>query len=334
MLKFRRRRTFRRKSSSYRSRRRILSRKKIKNLAKLVKQYSLPTKLKIIGMKESKSLVLRVVEKYESPSSKSDSTNYYQILLDPTRSPDLDKVKKICTYKGTNYKRFIYDYMKISQIVIVIRPIYTSGPSAPYSDKITEGTHNIPISTPIYGYYTVKNPPCFTTDDTITKDSWSSNPNVTLINQEGRHKTLFSFPYNTPITLGLKANYFRTNSNPFIVVPNPYIDLQNAITLGVPQIYKPFTYEDVDPKANLHENDESIEEGNEENNIYNEEKEEKENDFDSINEYGMIYDKDIKVDIDALDESSYYGNYGRVVLVSQLDYKFTVEILYKAKFYR
>ena len=319
---------------SYKSKRLLLQKKKLRNIVRLIKSYSLPTKIKLLGMKEKKNLVLRCVQTFTPEKGKNDTNYYYQILLDPTLSSDINKVKTQATLLNTNYKKFIYDYMKISNIVIVIRPFYTQGPTAPYPDAPATNSTNVPISSPIYGYYTLKMPPALSGDADGTKkanaQSFSIRPNPDYIKSEGMEKSLFSFPYNTPVTLALRSIYYRSNSNPFFVIPNPYVDLQCAYTFtNGNELYEPF--------RSIHKKvDKNIEEKSEEKiEKYESDSESKEDDDKSQceNTFGANVDG-TTIEVDGLNETNYFGNYGRVVLVSKVPYSFTAEIIYKATFLR
>lgn len=314
-------------------------RKGIKSLiraSKIIKKYSLPTSKKLIGMSEKKHLLLRVNYDFQKASfSASAEESTFQIILDPTLSRDMAKVFELrpITYKEknknptTNDMRFFkYDYMKVKNIIVVIRPVVATPNTSINSEATsifspTDKLRAYP-ATPIYGYYTLKNPVCVgQEEDEAASAQYSVNPAVDRINIEGNCKTLFSFPSNKPITLVLNSLKFRTNALGPIVSANKLIDIQNlsATSNTGNKMYVPFKYD-----YTYYTNPRFCDEENEENIC----------EFNNSNDEEFVGASANGVSIPSVNEQEFTLFFGRIVLRAQNNYQFSIEVIYDCDFYR
>ena len=334
-------------------------RKMIKSLsraARLVKRYSLPTTQKLIGMSEKKHLILRTIldSKNAMKGSSDKDTNQYdfQILLDPMQSPDISKVFRTTSIialdkdnkqQSVTFNLFKYDYMRIKNVLIVIRPITSTPNMTNALEYGNKNSINAYVTTPIYGYYTLKFPKCLSlSNEDEIKSSYSIYPPSKFINQEGCDKTLFTIPANKPITLVLNSLKMRSSSVGPIILGKKLIDLQNITSTNhsTDQNYNPYNlsyaWENITYTNNLNKNlKENLNDNLNEKEINNEIEEYEKEDYncnsDEINNFGVNAGD---VDFAATDETESILNLGRVVLRAQFPYQFTVEILYDCDFYR
>ena len=121
-FRLRRRRYGRRLKLSRRSillRRRLLIRKRIK---RFVNKMGYPSYVKMMGMTESKSLLLRKTLALNTPYTIQESdgnpgTNIYQIILNPLECPNINKVFTEMGFQGSNNdelnKNELKDYLDI-----------------------------------------------------------------------------------------------------------------------------------------------------------------------------------------------------------------------------
>ena len=278
-------------------------------------------------MSERKHLILRTVQTFSNSMHGSDAGNgyfTYQILLDPMNSPDIAKVFQSYNLGGKAISYFKYDYVRIKNVVIVIRPIL----GIP-TDNIVSATSPVAQqqpSTPIYGYYTLKLPICLNADEkNKVSEAYGITPDGTRIKIEGKHKSTFSFPSGKSISLVLNSLKSRTNAAPCVILNRKLYDMQNLATnlsYGN-QIYNPFDLDHIGYQLEQ----ESLEDSKSEEMLKN--KNDNSEDFNQFNAEAQT-----GVTVDAVDEKSYNYFFGRVVLVAQKPYQFTVEVLYDCDFYR
>lgn len=331
---------FSKKSGLY-LRRKSKSKKSILYAKRLIRKYSLPTTIKNIGMSEKKTYVLRVIQPYSNEMGRGDANHYvYQIILDPTLSPDFEKLYRKESYtiratvdkevqnKDINFNLFKYDYLRINKILVVLRPIMST-PNANI-ESVPVGaddlkTQQYPAS-PIFGYYTLKNPLVF--DDEIAANistTYGINPQYDKICLEGKNKQVFSFPSNKSLTLNLNTIKFRCNNLSPCVLGNKLWDTQN---IG-PCQYTENNYYSIFGQSLVRQSN---------RNGYDEESTQ---DQTQENNSEMSDDEQMRgaaisngIDVDAVDQKSYSLNAGRIVLVSKNPYKFTYEIYYHVSCYR
>lgn len=316
-------------------RRKLKSRRSLLYAKRLIRKYSLPTAIKNIGMSEKKSYVFRVIQPYTNNMAASTQGGHYvyQLVLDPSLSPDFSKLydNQNITYKdGSNkdhaedVKIFKYDYLKINKILIVIRPV--QGMPTSNINTNPDGINTILQQQPsslVYGYYTLKNP--FIMDGQANNAilaAFSNNPSYDSIKYEGKNKQVFSFPSNKSLTLNLNSVKWRCNSLSPCVLGNKLWDTQNIAPCQYTQnnyfsiFNEPIVRTNLNDDTNDSENSENIEYKNSE-------------------DYEMRGDAEPNgITVDALNQKAYNINAGRVVLISQIPYKFTYEIYYHVSCYR
>ena len=237
----------------------MLIRKKIK---KFVNKMGYPSYVKMIGMTESKKLLLRKTLLLDTPSSSNNSkTNAFQILLNPLECPNISKIFKTLSFKvkdnegkdkdQTFGRIFKYDYIRIKSIFISIKPaqnVSINSGNQTGTDLYT-GYGDSPISN-VYAYFTYKYPMLSPNDITATiENMYGTNPNIDRIVQEGKLKNTYSWPSNKSMTISINKLMYRVNSEPFKLCTNGPFDLQylNKLCTSTEGIYDPFEYSnDVD----------------------------------------------------------------------------------------
>ena len=323
---FKKRRIFRSKRLINRRRRKAI--KSLLRSKKLIKKYSLPTRVKLVGMSEKKHLIIRSVQKYSVGMAGNNGKFLYQILLDPLSSPDITKVFEQSATNGRNFQYFNYDYMRVKNIVIVLRPAMglPSSNITTIQNPAAQDMQQEP-STPIYGYYTLKMPMLTNNDLPANVDQmFSIQPIEARINLEGQFKSTFSFPSTQSVTLVLNSIKTRISETDSFIFSNKLIDLQNIgrSNPNVGNFFNPFSRQT--RNAEYSEESDNSEDNNNETKFKDIETEENVNDFSAQNNDG--------INITAVNEKSSLLNFGRVILVSEKNYKFTAEIIYDCDFYR
>ena len=243
---FRRRygRRYRRRYSSKRARlirKRMMIRRKIK---KFVSRMGYPSYVKMIGMTESKKLLLRktlMLNSEYSVDSNDSKVNAFQIVLNPLECPNVNKVFTSMSFKGVEVQTesgktdektfnrvFRYDYIRIKNIFISIKPaqnVSTSSGNQGGTD-LYSNYGDSPISN-VYAYFSYKNP-LLSPDDNeeIIRDMYGTNPNIDRIKLEGKLKNLYSWPSNKPMTISVNKLMYRVNTEPYKICTNTPFDLQ------------------------------------------------------------------------------------------------------------
>ena len=327
---FKKRRLFRSRRMINRRRRKAI--KSLLKSKKLIKKYSLPTKVKLIGMSEKKHLIIRTVQKYSvgmSPDANNEKF-VYQILLDPLSSPDITKVTEDLNIGGVGVTYFSYDYMRVRSIVIVIRPVMGL-PSTNITTIANPGAQDMQQepSTPIYGYYTLKLPLLLNNDNGAAVDrAFSIQPEYNRLKLEGSNKSTFSFPSTQSVSLVLNSLKTRITENDAFVFSNKLIALQyiSRSNTSANNFFNPF--ERAYRRCKTNElNSEDSDDGNiNETRFKDSEEREDNNNFYATNTGN--------IDVPSIDVQSSLLNFGRIVLVSEKNYKFTAEIIYDCDFYR
>lgn len=325
----RRYRRFRLTRRSRLLRRRLLIRKKIK---KFVNKMGYPSYVKMIGMTESKRLLLRRTLLLTAPSSTNSknnpATNTFQIVLNPLECPDISKAFGSVDFEGeipqgqtSGYKYFgrvfKYDYLRIKNIFISIKPaqnVSTNSGNAQGTD-LYNGTDDSPISN-VYAYFTYRYPILSPDDkDETIKKMYGTNPNVDRIIQEGKLKNTYTWPSNKSMTISINKLMYRVNSEPFKLCTNSPFDITYLKTLSDEKqgVYDPFNFFDVENNNN--------DENNKGNNYY------EDDDDDDENQHDMI--RTNYEDIPDLQSTVKYNLFfGRLVIVSPKNLRFTTEICY------
>ena len=316
-------------------RRRALLRKRIK---RFVNKMGYPTYVKMVGMTESKKLLLRKTLTLDAPYSTHGNTNIFQIILDPLECPNISKA--FATIKTIQHKKnetddktedvkvnryFKYDYMRIKNIFISIRPAQTVSTTNGKDDNLENlygGNGDTPISN-VYAYFTYKFPEVLTTDPTSWIETmYGTNPFYYRIDSEGKTKNTYSWPSNKPITISLNKLMYRVNTVPHKIFSNSPLDLQYLKRVskeGNDKVFNPFGY--------------SIKEGNGFDSTQKSYKDEsiEEYDDDDDRQYQASYTPDEEenaMDIPDLQNALQDIFFGRLVIVSPKKVRFTVEICY------
>lgn len=326
----RRRRYYGRKYKGRRSRlliRRALIRKKIK---RFVNKMGYPSYVKMIGMTESKKLLLRKTLMLNAPfSSDNNKTNAFQIVLNPLECPNISKVFKGLKFSVKHGKDdfvdrtftrvFKYDYLRIKNIFISIKPAQnvsnnSGNVNSDNTNDFYDSDGDSPISN-VYAYFTYRYPMLSPDDINETiENMYGTNPNIERIIQEGKLKNTYSWPSNKPMTISINKLMYRVNTEPFKLCSNTPFDLQhlNKLCKNEEGIYDPFKYnEDLDDGADSDSegNDDSGKDPNNKGADYND------------NPYGNVTVPDLQT-------FDYNLFFGRLVIVSPKHVRFTAEICY------
>lgn len=330
----RRRRYYGRRYKARRTRlliRRALIRKKIK---RFVNKMGYPSYVKMIGMTESKKLLLRKTLMLNAPfSTDNNKTNAFQIVLNPLECPNISKIFKSLNFSviidkdGKKEKQdrvftrvFKYDYLRIKNIFISIKPAQNvstnSGTATDKGNDFYTSDGDSPISN-VYAYFTYRYPMLSPDDinDTI-ENMYGTNPDIERIIQEGKLKNTYSWPSNKPMTISINKLMYRVNTEPFKLCSNNPFDLQflNKICKNEAGIYDPFKYnEDLDDGDDSEGNNDG---GN--------------NDGGQTPNHNANYNDDpygnvVVPDLQTFDYNLFFG---RLVIVSPKHLRFTAEICY------
>lgn len=330
---FRRRyvRRYRRRYSSKRARlirKRMMIRRRIK---KFVNRMGYPSYVKMIGMTESKKLLLRKTLMLDSKYSGDGAgkTNAFQIILNPLECPNINKVftnapfvqqgKTPTENKDVNFDLFRYDYLRIKNIFISIKPaqnVSTSSGNAA-GNNLYDNSDDSPISN-VYAYFSYKNPILspFDISDTI-QEMYGTNPKIDRIKLEGKLKNVYSWPSNKAMTISVNKLMYRVNTEPYKICTNTPLDIQflNSLIKNDKKVYDPFEF------GKEEEDDEEPKQANE-----------MESDDDENFNYGTTYTtpdkKKLEIDLPDLYTNTYSLFFGRLVIVSPKQMRFTAEICY------
>lgn len=345
---FRRRRSYgiRRRYKGRRARsirRRMLLRKRIK---KFVNKMGYPSYVKMIGMTESKRLLLRKTLMLSAPVSTTEGnpkTNVFQVVLNPLECPNIerayDKITLTPNIKGSEadgFRRFKYDYIRIKNIFISIKPAQTVSET---NGSVTDNSSNLyadngetPISN-VYAYFTYKFPMLSNKDNSLTKeqieagqaytnsaiveDMYGTNPDANRIMMEGKMKNTYTWPCNKAMTISLNKLYYRVSTEPYKICANTPLDLQFLSTLADTSkngIYNPFQF-----RGDLLEQNKP----NPQNQMEYFEEED-----DDIEMRGASNAGSTVTDIPDMNTSYYNLFFGRLVIVAPKRVRFTTEICY------
>lgn len=299
-----------------------------RRIKKFVNKMGYPSYVKMIGMTESKRLLLRKTLMLNSPygSDNDGKVNSFQIVLNPLECPNINKVFTQMSFEGvpdesddnntvkTFNRVFKYDYIRIKNIIISIKPaqgISTTSGANNNSLYIEDGES--PISN-VYAYFSYKNPLLAGDDDDgIIQQMYGTNPRIDRIKQEGKLKNTYSWPCNKAMTISVNKLMYKINTEPFKLCSNTPLDLQylDSLMRNETTVYDPFGFT----------------QNNGRNGVANDEN----NEISEVNdEYGTTYvkDDDHEFDLPDLQANKYNLFFGRLVIVSPKKVRFTVEICY------
>ena len=321
-------------------RRKMLLRKRIKAF---VNRMGYPSYVKMIGMTESKRLVLRKTLSLFTPTSfnanNGDEFNTFQVVLNPLECPNISKafVQTQLSYippgqqAAVNYpidRLFKYDYIRIKNIFISIKPAQnistTNGTVQNNNNDLYGENGTTPISN-VYAYFTYRYPMTLPDNNVngAPRDSaqnliamYGTNPLAERIKLEGKLKNVYTWPSNKPMTISLNKLYYRVNTEPFKLCSNCPLDLQYLSTLCTNNngVYDPFGYRDNFGAIRAEPNPE-MEELNDEN-----------NNIDDLEDREMAAPDGS--DVPDLGMRDYNLFFGRLVIVSPKHVRFTTEICY------
>lgn len=347
---FRRRRSYgiRRRYKGRRARsirRRMLLRKRIK---KFVNKMGYPSYVKMIGMTESKRLLLRKTLMLSAPVSTAGDnpkTNVFQVVLNPLECPNIERaydrinvVSNLPTGETTIFRRFKYDYIRIKNIFISIKPAQTvsetNGSVTDNSSNLYADNGDTPISN-VYAYFTYKFPMLSNKDNTpltkeeidagkvytnphIVEDMYGTNPDANRIMMEGKMKNTYTWPSNKAMTISLNKLYYRVSTEPYKICANTPLDLQFLSTLADTSkngIYNPFQFQG-DLLKTVQTNPQNQME-------YFDEEED-----DDIGMRGTSNADSSVADIPDMGTSYFNLFFGRLVIVAPKRVRFTTEICY------
>ena len=315
--------------------RRMMLRRRIK---KFVNKMGYPSYVKMIGMTESKRLLLRKTLTLDAQYSTEGSqdagqanTNVFQIVLNPLECPNVNKVFSTVTIKALGsasateesdqpYPRYFrYDYMRIRNIFISIKPaqtVSTTNTGLYNDDPDKSGISNV------YAYFTYRYPMLGMYDKAETiKKMYGTNPNPDRIVQEGRLKNTYSWPSNKAMTISLNTLKYRVINQPFKICQNSPLDIQYLSTLSPTEnnsntIYDPFKFSTMSSFIMQRQGMDEFEESD---------------DGQDLAEFGITQDG---ASIPDLATNNYNLFFGRLVIVSPKKVKFTTEICYDCVLYR
>ena len=304
-----------------------------------------PSYVKMIGMTESKRLLLRKTLALNSVSSQGGGdlkTNAFQIVLNPLECPNIKKVFTNVTFNVTTFKEgtepkqtetkpeeytnlFKYDYLRIKSIFISIKPAQNVSTSSGINDQINslyDSNGDSPISN-VYAYFTYRYPMLSPNDINATiENMYGTNPNIDRIIKEGQLKNTYSWPSNKSMTISINKLMYRVNTDPYRIYPNAPFDLQflGSLCNKSTGIYDPFQFkEEKDYVNHKMEKDNSFEEIENQSEDYNQ--------LGAVYN-GGIYGEDHQISVPDLQQVDYNLFFGRLVIVSPKQLRFTAEICY------
>lgn len=306
---------------TYRRANRMKLRRKAQAM-KFLKRYNLPNTVKYLGMSQVKHRILRT--SYTSMGSNVDGNGPYafQILLDPMLSQDINQIFDLNAQVDTraNQKYFKYDYMKIKRICISIRPI-SSKPTAAVPNAV-QGAEPVYIDENCYAYFTYKFP-TFAGNQAQVNNAYSYFPSINNTRLEGKYKELYSWNYSKPMLFTFRKLKWVSSETNDRINANSLINLQYVRRVSdAPNIIFgnniPFR----------------IAEENNDLEIENENENENENDMEENEEDRGFNVNNTNIDLPSVEDAYSNINFGRLVLFLNNRYKFNVEVLYDAYFYR
>ena len=318
------RRVIRRGRKSRASRRRMLMRMRVK---RFVNKMGYPSYVKMIGMTESKKLLLRKTLTLSVPYSTQQGqngnpdTNVFQIVLNPLECPNIDKAFKTLTIGNSETAMETriskYDYIRIKSIFISIKPAQSisanNGIVDANGNDFYSSNGNSPISN-VYAYFTYKFPMIDSSDnwnDENVKAMYGTNPLPDRIIEEGKLKNTYSWPCNKPMTISLNKLYYRVNNEPYRLCSNSPFDLQFLSTLNSSKVgvYNPFDFNPMVDNNFGEEEDENIRGG------------------DGDDDNGNRDPASVKIpDMESYVDYNIF--FGRLVIVAPKHVRFTTEICY------
>lgn len=329
---FRKRRGFGRRLRRS-SRKSLLLRKKMmlrRRIKRFVNRMGYPSYVKLIGMTESKKLLLRRTLTLNAPvgtSGEDDNvgdkpaSTVFQVVLNPLECPNITKVFTNVSFLGPeeseeNYNRvFKYDYLRIKSVFISIKPAQnmSANSGAANGAGLYTSTGDSPISN-VYAYFTYRYPMLGVNDgnDQI-KQMYGTNPIFDRIVAEGRMKNTYTWPSNKAMTISLNKLMYRVNTDPYRLFPNAPFDIQYLTTLNLEKdgIYDPFQFYNTNIFHNA-ERDDTDDNDDEMKSTQHEVK---------IGDDGDVMIPDLK----SAQTNLFFG---RLVIVAPKHVRFTVEICY------
>ena len=305
---------------TYRRANRVKLRRKSRAM-KFLKRYNLPNTVKYLGMSQVKHRVLRT--SYTALGNELNGAGPYafQIILDPMLSQDINQVFDLNTTVDTrpNQKYFKYDYMKIKRICISIRPI-SSKPTSNINPA-AEGAEQVYQDENCYAYFTYKFP-TFAGNQGV-QSAYSYSPTINNARLEGRYKELYSWNYSKPMLFTFRKLKWISSETNDRVNANSLINLQyvRRVSQAPGNIYGgniPF----------------QLAEENNELEFENENENDNENNIEENEEDRGIPVDNTNIDLPSVEDAYSNINFGRLILFLNKRYKFNVEVLYDAYFYR
>ena len=285
-----------------------------------------PSYVKMIGMTESKKLLLRKTLMLDCPYSGEKTKNVFQIVLNPLECPNIEKAFTVLSIADTKdqtpVNAFKYDYMRVKNIFISIKPAQSISASNGTEGSLYTTDGDTPLSN-VYAYFTYKFPMLSPKDewkddkDAIIRKMYGTDPDPDRITMEGKMKNTYSWPCNKPMTISINRLLYRVSNEPYRICPNSPLDLQYLSTLSITQtgVYNPFDYVNpmtVDPSGNDPSNDD--------------EPENKQSTYEN-SERGVKGEDGIKIpDMQMYDDYNLF--FGRLVIVAPKKVRFTAEICY------
>ena len=309
------RRVFRSRRGSRSMRRRMLIRKRVK---RFVNKMGYPSYVKMIGMTESKKLLLRKTLMLDAPYSSitNKKTNVFQIVLNPLECPNIEKAFTALRVGNEGIRTFKYDYIRIKSIFISIKPAQSiSTTNGADANSLYANDGDGPVSN-VYAYFTYKFPMVKGNDvwDANIQPMYGTNPIAERIVSEGKLKNTYSWPCNKPMTISLNKLYYRINNEPYRLCSNSPLDLQFLSTLAAKSnsVYDPFEFGSapaVGPDEKKHTETDN---------------------YDDSNELGLTPENDgLQITIPDVDMAKEYNMFfGRLVIVAPKQVRFTTEICY------
>ena len=326
-----------------------------------------PSYVKMIGMTESKRLLLRKTLSLAAvssttgaygtngnngTSSNTPATNAFQIVLNPLECPNINKVftntSFNVSYRVTDQNGkptseiknelrafkylFKYDYLRIKSIFISIKPAQNvsanSGGANLGTLYPTEG--DSPISN-VYAYFTYRYPMLAPDDiQTTIEDMYGTNPKIDRIIKEGQLKNTYSWPSNKSMTISINKLMYRVNSDPYRIYPNAPFDIQFLGSLCNKNIgiYDPFQFKEKDDYAvfqnRMGENE----------SVSSESDDDDDNDHNDFTAYYPDPKLHHDISVPDLQQADYNIFFGRLVIVSPKQLRFTAEICYDCVLFR
>lgn len=306
---------------TYRRANRMKLRRKAQAM-KFLKRYNLPNTVKYLGMSQVKHRILRTSYTAMGSNINGNGPYAFQILLDPMLSQDINQIFDLNATVDTrgNQKYFKYDYMKIKRICISIRPI-SSKPTAAVPQAV-QGADPVYIDENCYAYFTYKFP-TFAGELAQAQIAYSYFPTINNTRLEGKYKELYSWNYSKPMLFTFRKLKWVSSETNDRVNANSLINLQYVRRVS----NAPTNILDITPilRGEEEHSDLEFENENENNN---------ENNMEENEEDRGVNLTDTNIDLPSVEDAYSNINFGRLILFLNNRYKFNVEVLYDAYFYR